>query len=322
MTALLTADTDREAWLAARRKGIGASEIAAVLGISPWESPFSLYWRKVNGWDYEPSAEMEWGTRLEDAIARKYEDAHPDLYVQKSGLCVGHEPWMLATPDRLIGIACRHPAGASTASMGYSSGCSDCMNTGMGEPPHGVLELKTAHSADGWGEPGTDDIPVYYRAQVLWQMLIADVPSGEVAVLIGGSQYREYLVRYDARDLDVMFEAGRRFMARIEAGDPPPIDDHHATISTLKRLHPDLEDTDAEVPESVAAGYARACEMERKAKAVKKRYEARLLAAMGAAKRATVGGRKVATRVIADVAGYTVDAHRKDYLLAAKGKKS
>src|SRR5262245_52949583 len=85
VTVTLAPDIDRAAWLEARRKGIGASEIAAVLGISPWESPFSLYWRKVNGWDYEPSSEMEWGTRLEPVIAEKYANNHAGVYDIESG---------------------------------------------------------------------------------------------------------------------------------------------------------------------------------------------------------------------------------------------
>jgi len=309
MTTILTAETGREAWLAARRKGIGASEIAAVLGISPWESPFSLYWRKVNGWDYEPSAEMEWGTRLEPAIAAKYADAHPDVYVETGQLAVsGYGSWMLATPDRLIGPACQHPSGNM-----YQNHCCDCMNTGMAGPPEAVLELKTAHSADGWGEPDTAEIPVYYRAQVQWQMLVLGVQYAELAVLIGGSDYREYRVRRDDKDIAVMVEHGRRFMARIEAGDPPPLDDHHATVTTLKRLHPDLtDDAPAEVPADLAAGVRRARHMKALSEALCDRYEARLRDAMGSARRAVSGGVAVASRSIYDVAesmrrGYTVD---------------
>lgn len=298
MSAVLSPDTDRAAWLEARRKGIGASEIAAVLGISPWESPFSLYWRKVNGWDFEPSAEMEWGNRLEDAVAQKYADDHGCALAP--GQLEQHPvyDWMLATPDRYVDDRTR------------------------GIQPSRLLELKTAHStAEGWGESGTGDVPVHYRAQVLWQMAVTDIEPCDIAVLIGGSDYREYTVQWDQRDIDTMFEHGRRFMARLEAGDPPPLDDHHATLTTVKRLHPDLDDVDVEVPADVAAGYARACAMERKAKALKQRYETRLLAQMGGAHRATSGGRRVATRVITEVAGYTVGPHRKDYLLPPREKK-
>jgi putative phage-type endonuclease len=312
VTAVLNADTDRDAWLAARRLGIGASEIAAVLGISPWESPFSLYWRKVEGWEVEETAQMEWGTRLEPAIAAAYADRHPDDLVILGVLVEGPEPWMLATPDRLIAV----PTPEELRCMRYPDD--------VEVPPTvvGVLELKTAHSAhDGWGESGTAEIPVHYRAQVQWQMLVCDVEWAVVAVLIGGSDYREYPVLRDERDLRVMVEAGRRFMARIEAGDPPTLDDHEATLSTLVRLHPDMDDDTVEVDEAAAAGYLRAVRTRKLAERLEDRYAARLRDQMGRARWATAGGRKVATRVISDVAESVRKAHRRDYLLAPRSPK-
>ena len=311
MTTALSPQTDREAWLAARRKGIGASEIAAVLGISPWESPFSLYWRKVNGWDYEPSAEMEWGNRLEDAIAAKYADAHPDEILLRGALTVGPEPWMLATPDRLIAVETPEELRCWRYPDGVYPAPTVC----------GVLELKTARAADGWGDDALD-VPVHYRAQCLWQMLCVEVNYAVLAVLIGGSDYREYLVRLDERDIATMVEAGRRFMHRLETGDPPPLDDHHATLTAVKRLHPDLDDVAADVDETLAGNYLRACRMVKLAEKAKDRYEVQLRAAMGSARRATAGGRRVATRTISEIAESTVtrSAHRRDYLTPAKEK--
>lgn len=317
MSSVLSPDADREAWLAARRKGIGASEIAAVLGISPWESPFSLYWRKVEGWDFEPDAAMEWGNRLEDAIAAKYQSNHPEGVVHPLGLqSNANEPWMLATPDRVVCDPQMHD-NPFPDDPTFEWQHSDLFISG-------VVELKTAHSADGWGEPGTADIPVHYRAQVLWQMAALDVQWADLAVLIGGSDYREYTVLRDEKDIAVMVEAGRRFMARIEAGDPPPLDDHHATLATVKRLHPDLDDDVAVVPDGVAEGYRRAVRMSRLADRAKDRYEILLRAEMGRAKRATTAaGLKVATRTVSEIAESTVTraAHRRDYLTPAKEPK-
>lgn len=299
------------AWFEQRRAGIGASEIAAVMGISPWESPFSLYWRKVNGWEFEANPEMEWGTRLEPVVAEKYQDGHPDEIVQPSGLVEGPEPWMLATPDRLL-----------MAMVPAELHCYRVPDGGQLLDTMAVLELKTAHSAhDVWGEAGTDDIPVHYRAQVQWQMLCVDVQWAVVAVLIGGSDYREYTVLRDDRDIRVMVEYGRRFMARLQAGDPPSLDEHTATLATVRRLHPDLDDIEVDVPASVAAGYARACRMERLAKTAKKRYEIQLRAAMGRARKATTGGAFVASRSIYDVAEHTVTGHRVDRLNPPRAKK-
>ena len=298
-SGLLNADTDRDTWLAERRKGIGASEIAAVMGISPWESPFSLYWRKVNGWSYAASAQMEWGTRLEDAIAQKYAHEHGDDWlVRPAGLMVGPEPWILGTPDRLLDTAI--------------PGIGIC----------GVLELKTAHSADEWGEPGTDDIPVYYRAQVQWLMLVVGVDWAHVAVLIRGSDYREYEVLRDETDIAAMVDAGREFMARIESSDPPDIDSHSATLATLKRLHPDLEDAEVEVDSDVAANFLTAVEMVRQAEQLKQSAEIQLRAAMGPAKRAVCGGERVASRSIYTVKESVRRAYTVDRLNPARNKES
>lgn len=292
-------------WHAARAKGIGASEIAAVLGISPRESPFSLYWRKVNGWEADLSAVMEWGNRLERVISHKFADEHPEYFLSDGHLEAAVAPsWMVATPDFFVWQADPPPQWMR---------------------PVGLLECKTAHSADGWGESGGDDIPVHYRAQTQWQMAVCDMNWCAVAVLIGGSDYREYLIRRDEKDIAVMVTAARRFMARIEAGDPPPLDDHDATLTTLKRLHPDLVDEQATVPDDIAAGYLRAARMKRLAEKVIARYEAQIRSQAGAARTITTAdGRKVATHVITDVAAEKEPRgpHRKDYLLAAlpKGK--
>jgi putative phage-type endonuclease len=300
-SAVLTAETDREAWLAERRKGIGASEISAVLGISPWESPFSLYHRKVHGWDLDLSAEMEWGTRLEPAVIDKFADTHPEFRVVNDGLVVGDPEWMLATPDRMLYMA---------------------DDTDVTRYPVGLLEVKTAHRADGWGDTGTDDIPVYYRAQVQWQMAVTGLHWAYVAVLIGGSDYREYLIARDDKDIRVMVEAGRRFMARVAAGDAPPLDDHTATLTVVKQLHPDLDDAEVTVSDRIAAGYARACDMARKATAVKRRYEIALRAEMGRAKKATTdAGTFVASRSVYEVAEHTVTGHKVDRLNPPRSKK-
>jgi putative phage-type endonuclease len=294
-------------WFAARREGIGASEIAAVMGISPWESPFSLYWRKVNGWEFPDAPELEWGRRLEPVIADRFAQDHPEWIVRAGGLEVHpFRPWQLATPDRKLFL----PPDADRAAS--------C------DLPMSVLECKTAATSAGWGEPGSDDIPVYYRAQVLWQMNVVGVNTGHVAALIGGTDYREYLVRGGHRDINLMIEWGRRFMRRLETGDPPPLDDHSQTMVTLRRLHPDVVDERVVVDDDTAAGYARAVRARRLAERVERRYGARLLAAMAGARVAvTADGRKVTTRVVSDVAAETKlrgPVHR-DYLLPASGGK-
>ena len=63
--------TDRDQWLAARTQGIGASEVATIVGLNPWETPYQL-WRRKTGLD-APKPEntaMATGHILEDGVAQ------------------------------------------------------------------------------------------------------------------------------------------------------------------------------------------------------------------------------------------------------------
>jgi putative phage-type endonuclease len=290
---------DEQVWLAARRQGIGASEIAAVLGISPWDSAFSLHWRKREGWEVEPSEEMRVGTLVEPVVADWWTRAYDPLgglRVDAAGLH-RHESraWQLATPDRLLWTVCDDCPDQA------QPGCAECDWTGRRRLT-GVLECKWTATWHGWGEPDTDDIPVYYRTQVLWQCDVMDVDRWHLAVL-GPAGFRAYAGRRDERDLRVMRTAGAAWWADLQAGTAPDVDGHTATADTLRRLHPTVNDVDVEVPVELAEGYRRARALRSRAADLVDRYEARIRTAIGSGRRAMCGGRLVASRSVYDAAG-------------------
>ncbi|MEV7267094.1 lambda-exonuclease family protein [Micromonospora aurantiaca] len=297
------ATPDNPHWHKLRREGISASEIAAVLGISPWDSPFSLYWQKVNGWDTDDNEEMATGRRVEPVVADWWADtigAGLEAYVRPAGLYASEaRKWQLATPDRLVRRFIRPGVGQLVS----------------------VLECKWTGSWDGWGEPGSDDIPVYYRAQVLQQCDVLGVDEWHLAAL-GPGGFRAYTGHRDDADLTVMREAGRRFVDRLAAGDAPDVDGHTATLATVKRLHPDIEDRDEQISAAVADGYRRARALKARVTAAADRWEARLRAEMAAARRGVdADGRLVASRSIYDRAGYEVGPARIDRLNPGRSKK-
>jgi putative phage-type endonuclease len=293
----------RDSWLAARRHGLGASEIAAVLGISPWESPFSLYWRKANDWQTDTNAEMSTGTFLEAVIADWFaanRDPLENLVFDYAGLYAHPDrPWQLATPDRLIYLRCAECDGGDLADP-WAAACLFCGGRGYQPDLSALLECKwVAASWDGWGEDRSDIVPVYYRAQVQWQMDVMDVPEVFVCAL-GPTGFRTYRIRRDERDLAVMREHGARFMRRLADGDPPDIDDHAATLAIVKRLHADIDDVDVEIDPKLAAGYLRSRRFKRLAAALGERYDIALRHAMGTGRKAVCGGKTVATRTASD----------------------
>ena len=161
----------RTEFLARRKSGIGGSDVAAVLGVSPWKTPYQLYLDKTSDdIDESTSARLEAGTRLEPVIADWFADRHPDLKIQRRSTLFRHErhPELIANIDRYI----------------------------VGG---GILECKTytGFDRDKWGAAGSDGIPDEYLLQVQHYMHVTGYHECTVAVLIHGWDYREYEVAYD-----------------------------------------------------------------------------------------------------------------------------
>jgi putative phage-type endonuclease len=247
---------------------ITATEIAAVLGLSPWASPFSL-WHKKAGLPtppFESNPAVEWGNRLEDAVAQKFGDEHPELELRKTGTWRHRDrDWQRATPDRLA--------------------------------QDRLVEVKTSPFGDEWGPAGSDELPIYYRCQVQWQLDTLGLDVCHVALLVSGHDYREYVIEYDADDAKVMRDAAEEFLDTVRRGIRPPIDGADATYQTI-RVQPDgLDDVDVEIPLEDAARYEIA-QLQHKATG-EELTAARgiLLDHIGTGKRAVVGERRIAYRI-------------------------
>lgn len=263
------------AWLAERADALGGSEIAAVVGLSPWESKFSLWHRKAGlVGPVEETEQMAIGKVLEDPICdRLFAERHPEFEVVRCGLYRHRERlWQVAQPDRFA------------------------VHRETGEVV--LVEAKNLYDGDGWGEPGTDQVPVYYRAQVQWQLDTIGVQRVILPVLVAGCEYREYEIAYDPADAGVLREAGEQFIASVRACERPDIDSSSATYQVIRELHPDIDDVKVTVPFEVADGYRTACQAAKDATDAKQLATNVLADAMGRARRAIDPlGEQVAIRV-------------------------
>lgn len=258
-------------WRAAREGAITGSRIAAVLGLSPWESPFSLWHRMMGVAPEQPVSDlMHWGTKLEPVILAEYAERRRfagHQLVTKPGVYRSVErPWQMVTPDAIDGDS--------------------------------VVEVKFSPQADGWGESGTDEIPVYYRAQALWQLDTFGFERATVAVFIGGSaDYREYVVEQDPADIAVMRAKALAFLASIEGGARPDIDGHSATYQVVREMHPDIDDEKVELPGAVGDRYLAALTWMDAAEDAKARAVSEVVDAMGRGRRAIHNGQQIAMRI-------------------------
>ena len=264
---LTDAPVGSDGWREARRTRINGSEIAAVMGISPFDSPFSLWHRKAGLIsDTETTDVMYWGTQLEPVIRAEWNKRHPDLAVAETGQWAHRDrDWQGGSPD------------------------------GLGDGR--LWEAKTARNSDDWGDEGTDEVPVYYRAQTLWYLDVFGFEVCDLSVLIAGSEYREYQIRYDPAEAEVMRDAARAFLDTLERDIRPPLDGHDATYEAVKELHPEIDPETVELPAEVADPYVAALAACADAETEKRRCSAVVVQAMGSAQYATYRGERIASRI-------------------------
>jgi putative phage-type endonuclease len=265
---------------------MSASKIAAVVGLSPWESRFSLYHRMKGNLGDDSSDATRRGHYLEAGVAAWFADQNPDWRIDATGTWLHPDrPWQVATPDRLVTL----PDGTVE-----------------------LLEVKTAGDSTGWGDAGTDEIPAYYRPQVQWQLDTLGLRRCHVAVLLPFLAFRSYVVDLDETDAAYLRDEGRQFLDDLEHDRLPSIDGHTATYEAVAAMHPQIEDVKVDVPDDVAQPYLAALVAEKDAQAEKRRTGALLLEHMGSAKDAFYRTKRIASR----------QARSDDaapYLCAAKG---
>lgn len=185
----------RAAWLIERRSGIGGSDSAAAVGLSKWKTPLELFLDKRGELETAENEPMRWGNLLEPVVRQEAAD--------RLGLTI-------EVPNRII----RHPT------VHFAIATVD----GIGFRPHGpkrMYEGKTARTADGWGEPGSAEIPQDYFFQCQHGMFVTRLEVTDVAVLIGGSDFRLYEVPADREFQQMLIEQEREFWAMVQSNTPP-----------------------------------------------------------------------------------------------------
>jgi putative phage-type endonuclease len=276
MTAALVGvyPTGSPEWFAARAGKMTGSRIAAAAGLSPYESRFALYFRMLGQIsEVEETAPMEWGTRLEAAVFQKFADTHPELQVTATGTWVHLErDWQSGNPDGLICDAKDWQTGRA------------------------ILEIKTARYDDNWGTPGTDEIPVHYRAQVLWYLDTLGMDTAHVAVLIAGSDYREYIVHHDETECAMLREIGRQFLDDLANGVRPDINQDGSTYQAIKELHPEINGDRVDITDDTGYSLIRAKNKADDWAAIAQQYRSEMADQMGNAKSAYWRGVKIADR--------------------------
>lgn len=217
--------------LAQRATGVSASEVAAIVGLSPYEGAWSVWAKKKGLLVVEMSDEMLLGHLIEPVIATMYGRRYPDVTVRESGtLTHPSEAWAMATPDRIV----THSDGAEY-----------------------LLECKTGgpHAVKDWGD-GVDEVPPSYLCQTQWQLYVTGLTRCDVAGYVGGALRFHTVMRHDGI-IDALVKRCREFYeVNLVGGVEPAIDFRESTTEALSRMFPEartpLRDATEEESEALA----------------------------------------------------------------------
>jgi putative phage-type endonuclease len=250
---------------------MSASKIPALLGLSPWESRFSLWHRMRGNIGDGANDQTRRGHYLEGGVRAWFCDQRPDLLIADTGTWVHRDrDWQTATPDAL------------------------------GTDPDGnvaCVEIKTAGSADEWGPDGSDEIPAYYRPQVIWQLDTLGLRTCHVAVLLPFLEFRAYTVHYNEDDAAFMRHAAQDFLDDLAADRQPGIDAHTATYETVRQLHPEIDGETVAIDHDLHMEFVTSQLAYKEMADRKRRVCAQLLDAMGSSRYAMCDGQKIAMRI-------------------------
>ncbi|MEN2423056.1 lambda-exonuclease family protein [Streptomyces rimosus] len=271
---LLPADASEDAWHAARRAGVGGSDVAAILGMDRYRGPLHVWEAKQGRGDTADSEAAYCGRKLEGLIA--------EMFGERSGLAVAPSPgtlvhaersWARANLDRLV----------IESGSGRTSAPLECKN-------------RSEYQAADW----TGQVPDEPALQAHWYMAVTGYDHAWVAVLIGGNRLRWYRLERDQELGDRLMDyCGAWWQRHVIRGEPPPPDGSAATTALLARLWQAEPERAVEVDAvRTQVLLSRRAELKREQKALDaalREVENHLKAMVGAAGTATVCARPVFT---------------------------
>ena len=194
-------------WLKERKSYLGGTDIAAILGLNRYRSAVDVYFEKTSDEVEDVSNRFtHWGTLLEEVIANEYARVKGVNIEEASGPIYHPEyPFLAANIDRWV------------TNKEY------------------VLECKTAniYKEKEWGEEGTDQIPDAYLCQVAYYSAITGVPKVDIAVLIGGNDFRIYSYTKNEEFEDKIIKIACNFWNNNVLAKSPPEASNLHDISVL-----------------------------------------------------------------------------------------
>ncbi len=204
-----TKNMSREDWLSERRKTIGGSDAAGIVGLSKWASPYSVWAEKTGRIpEKEDTEAMRQGRDLEEYVAQRW--------AAETGRRVRRVNAILHNPN--------YP---------FAHADVDRMVTGFNEG----LECKTTFSLD-LRKFNSVEFPVQYYAQCVHYLAVTNAERWHLAVLVFGKGFFTYTLERHQAEIDALMRAEENFWRLVESDTPPDMDGSEASAAALQAVFP------------------------------------------------------------------------------------
>jgi putative phage-type endonuclease len=211
--SISTKGMSREEWLAQRRKTIGGSDAAAIIGLNAYASPYTVWADKTGRLPDKPDNEaMRQGRDLEDYVARR---------------------WMEETGKKV------NRANRMIYNRSYPYAHADIDRAVLGE--YAGLECKTTATLDVKQFKG-GEFPEKYYTQCVHYLAVTGWERWYLAVLVFGRGFFTFTLERDQAEIDALMAAEATFWNNVKEDVPPAPDGTEATAEALQVIYSESRD--------------------------------------------------------------------------------
>ena len=201
------ATPNKEEWKNLRHKYVGGSDAAAIVGLNPFSSAYSLWAEKTDRVPpFEGNLTTEVGTYLEDFVAKKFEEETGKKVRRENHSILNDKyPWAIANVDRVL--------------VGEDAG----------------LEIKTTSELN-MKSFKNGEYPSQYYAQCVHYLAMTGKQRWYLAVLIGNKEFKRFTIERDEDEIAALMAAEEEFWEHVKDNTPPEADGHKSTTETIKTV--------------------------------------------------------------------------------------
>jgi len=194
-----------------RTNYIGGSDIAAILGLSPYRTPLEVWLEKTGqATQRKDSLPLRFGQYAEEFVAQEYAKSTGQIVIEHpEAFTYLDHPYLVGHIDRFV-LLNEKPLFNQQEKLVATK----------------LLECKTANpfTQAQWGEAGSDEVPMPYLVQCLWYLMLTGCETADLAVLFSNADFRIYTIKKDREVEALLLDKALNFwQEHVQKNIPPPL---------------------------------------------------------------------------------------------------